>query len=310
MSKENERLDAAEGILFKKSLTVVLSTLYSTKLKNIYYSRHLPVAADAPSGATEIVWREYETYGQAKFIFDYSKDFPRADAGGREHSVKIYDIGAGYGWTIKEVRRTAIAGIPLTTIKASAAFRQIEEKLEQVASFGDTGRGLVGFFAIPGVNTAVPADSAANAGKKGWAYKTPAEILKDLNQLVTTVDDVTFQREAIDNVLMPVAEMQILKSTPFNAYSDKTIYTFWTENNPGIKLDVWPALKTAGTGGAPRLIGYVKDMDHLRFEIPVAFETFPEQLNGMEYFVPCHAETAGLIVIFPYSIVYADLINS
>lgn len=116
---------------------------------------------------------------------------------------------------------------------------------------------------------------------------------------------MTHGREQIDTIIMPVAQMQILKSTPFNAYSDKTIFTFFTENNPGITLDVWPMLKGAGAGGTDMIIGYVRDAEHLRMEIPVAFETMPEQLEGMEYKVPCHAETAGVICTYPLSIARA-----
>lgn len=304
MNKDHMALDAAESILFRNALTTMLPTLYGQKLRNILYPRFIPVAADAPSGATEIKWREYESYGMAKFIFDYSKDFPAADAGGREHLVPIFPIGSSARWTIFEVRRTALAGIPLTTIKANAARRAIEEKLESVACFGDSARGLNGFFNYPGVNTATLADGVSTT--KTWATKTPLEILKDLNQMITTVDAVTFGREIIDTIVIPLAQMQLLKTTPFSAYSDKTIYTFFTENNPGIMLEAWPALKGAGTSGADLMIGYVRDLDHVRFEIPVAFEQHPEQLDGLEYKVPYHAETAGIIMTYPLSMVRAS----
>lgn len=305
MNKDNMVLDAAESILFRNALTSMLPTLYGQKLRNILYPRFIPVAADAPSGATEIKWREYESYGQAKFIFDYSKDFPAADAGGREHLVPIFDIGTSYRYTIKEVRRTALAGIPLTTIKANAARRAIEEKLESIACFGDSARSLNGFFNYPGVNVATLA-GAAVGGSKLWSAKTPLEILKDLNQMITTVDAVTFGREIIDTIIIPLAQMQLLKTTPFSSYSDKTIYTFFTENNPGIMLEAWPALKGAGISGADLMIGYVRDIEHVRFEIPVAFEQHPEQLDGMEYKIPCHAETGGVIMPYPLACVRAS----
>jgi hypothetical protein len=36
------------------------------------------------------------------------------------------------------------------------------------------------------------------------------------------------------------------------------------------------------------------------------FEQFDPIQKGMEYEIPCHAETAGVIVYYPLSIAYGD----
>ena len=86
-----------------------------------------------------------------------------------------------------------------------------------------------------------------------------------------------------------------------------TLLTYVLENNPSIKLIDWlPRLATAGDSSTTRMIVYPRDPRNLTLEIPQAFEQFTPQQKGMEFEIPCHAETGGLIVYYPFSVAYGD----
>lgn len=303
--KPTNRLDAGETVFFKRQLETIKSRTYDEKLADLKYAQYLPVSADAPSGATEITWRQFKQYGLARMIADYAHDFPRVDLGGVEYTVKIKDIGASYGYSLKDIRKAAIAGFDLTPRKALAARRAIEEKLNSLAWSGDSVFGIQGFIKYPGTTEyVVPATGTGSS--KTWATKTADQILTDLNGLVNAVFITTAGKEEIDTILLPPAQMSLLKNTRVSSNSDTTIYQFFLNNNPGITFGVLRELDNAGTAGADIMIGYKNDAEHLTFEIPVAFEQLPEEAEGMEYVVPCHAECAGVIMYYPLSCAWGE----
>ena len=299
------RLDADEGIFFKRQLEYVKEQTYDEKLQELRYKLFLPVSGEAPSGATEITWRSFKTYARAKIISDYAKDFPRVDLGGEEHTIKIKDLGVSFGYTIKDIRKAALAKVPLEQRKASGARRAIEEQINSLAWNGDTDYGIQGFIKYPGTTEYV-APATGTGTSKLWSTKTPDQILTDLNGLVNAVWIPTRGREMVNVILLTQANLSLIKNTRVGSTSDTTIFKFFMDNNPGIRLDWLAELEDAGTSGTDMATAFTSDSLHVTLEVPVAFEMFEESHEGMEYVIPCHAEVGGVIVYYPMSVSWTE----
>lgn len=303
--KDAFRLDTNETVFFKRQLEYVKGRAYDEKYKTLKAFDLLPVSAEAPSGATEITWRSFKQYGMAKVIADYAHDFPRVDVFGEENTVKIKDIGDSYGYSIKEIRRAMLAGFDLESKRAMAARRAIDEKINSLAWNGDATNNIQGFLDYPGI-TEYTVPSTGTGTTKTWSTKTADQILTDLNGIVNAIVVGTNGIERPTTIILPITQYNLLKNTRIGSTSDKTIWQFFTENNPDIRIDWLTELAGAGTGTTDRFMAYVNDDMHVTLEIPVAFEQHEEDHKGLEYTIPCTAECAGVIVYYPAAVAFGD----
>jgi len=304
MGTDITRLDAGESAFFARELEYVKRKTYDQKLKQLKAKMLIPVSNEAPSGIGEITWRRYDAVGIAKIISDYAKDFPRVDIYGTEETAKVHGIGAAYGYSIIEIRRSRLVGKRLEQRRATAARRSVEEKSDSVAWNGDPDYGIQGLIDYPGITEyTVPNPGSGTE----FINKEPLEILADLNGIVTAVVSVTNGVESPDTLILPVDQFELINNTPIGDNADKTILTFFLENSRHINTVEWVVeLAGAGAGGTDRMMVYTRDEDHLTLEIPQPFEQFPVQQRAMEFEIMCHEETGGVIVYYPQAVAYAD----
>lgn len=301
------RLDFNEVAFFNRQLEYIKTKTYDELNKELKYPDILPISTETPNGAQVITWRTFKEIGFAAWIADYANDFPRVDVTGEEHSVKPKSMGDSYGYSIEEIRAAQFGRFNLNARRAKAARRAIEEKLNRTAIRGDDDYGLNGLIDYPGITEyAVPNDGTGSS--KLWNTKTPDQIIRDMSSIVSLgVIDITNGVERPDTMLMPIEHYEYISNTRMTGGSDKTIMKFFMENNVHIKTIDWLVeLKGAGAGGTDRFMVYKKNSDKLTFEIPQMFEQFSPQQKGMEFQIPCHAKTGGVIVYYPLSIAFGD----
>lgn len=299
------KLDVGESSFFRRQLEYIKSQTYDTKYKQLKAFSLIPISTEAPSGADTITFRRFSGIGYAKIIADYVHDFPRVDVFGEEETIKVRSMGDSYGYSIKEIRRSQMAGTNLDQRRADAARRAMDELTNTLSWRGDSTYSINGLIDYPGITEyTVPLGAG---GFKLWNTKTPDEIVADLSGIVTAVIDPTNGREAPDTMIMPIEQYQYITNTRMTGDSAKTILTFFLENNQFIKTVDWVVeLKGAGAGGTDRFMVYEKSPRNLTQEFPQMFEQFPEQWKGMEAVIHCHAETAGVVVYYPLSVAYGD----
>ena len=304
------RLDANESVFFKRELEFIKQKSYDAKYKALKGLEIIPISAEANNGATEITWRKFYGIGFAKLISDYATDFPRVDTYGEEATVKCKGIGSSYGYTIKEIRASQYSQKRLDQRRADFARRATDEKINNIALFGDTQSGLNGLMNYPGITGAtIPADGTGSS--RTWASKTPDQIIRDVTNIVNAVVATTNGVEVPDLLLLPLAQYNDISTRRVGTYNDTTVLEYILKTSPYIKkIDFLVELAgmglSLGTTGYDRMLLLCQDEDHLTLEIPQPFEQFDPQLRGMTYEIPCHAETAGVIVYYPLSIAYGD----
>jgi len=300
------RLDANESAFFTRQLEHIKSKTYDTKYKNLKAKELIPVSTEANSGATQVTFRTYSGVGFAKIIANYATDFPRVDVFGTENSAKVKGVGASYGYSIKEIRSSQMAGINLDQKKSNMARRAVEQKVNDIAWNGDSEYNLQGLIEYPGITEyTVPADGTGSS--KLWSTKTPDQIVRDLTGLVSAIVDTTNGVETPDTIILPISQYMILANTRMTDGNDKTILTYFLENNPFINHIDWVVeLKSAGAGSTNRMMAYSRDEDHITLEIPQPYEQFQPQQTGMEFEIPTQEETAGVLVYYPLSVAFGD----
>lgn len=306
MDPKNEmHLDAAEQVFFYEQLALVKSRTYDVQHKELKALMLLPVSTEQDPGAEHIIWRSFDAVGTAKLVSDYANDYPRVDIGGEEHTSPIKEIGASYGYSIKEIRRAQKAGISLDAKKAVACRRAIDEKQDAIAWKGDAKGKLPGFINHPGITEYVPANGAG--GGKAWSGKTADEIVADFAGIISAAPESTNGIENPDTVIMPLSLYNKLQNTPYGSNRDKTILGFIRENYPQITRIEWVQdLVGAGAGGTNRVMAYARDPLKVEVQIPQRFEQMPPQLTGKVYDIICSQSTGGTLVYYPQSVVFAD----
>ncbi len=300
------RLDARESAFFARECEFIKRRSYDTKQKPLKAFDLIPLSSEAGNGATEITYRRFTGVGFAKIIADYAKDFPRVDVYGEETTVKVKGLGSSFGYSIKEIRQSMMTGKALDTRRADTARRAIEELINTLALSGDSNAGINGLINYPGISEYTVLADGTGASKL-WSAKTADQIVRDISGMVNSVVDATNGRETPDTLLMDIAHYNYIATTKMSTNSDLTILQYVLQTSPFLKKVDWlNELKTAGAGSTSRMMCYVNDDMHLSLEIPQGFEQFEPQQEGMEFEIPCHAETAGVIVYYPLSVAFGD----
>lgn len=305
-SKNPLALDDAESVFFNRELEVVKTQTYDVKHKPLKAFIYIPVSTEANRGASEITYRSFDMVGTAMIIADYATDFPRVDAYGVEKTIKCKSIGNMYGYSIEEIRRSEFANKGLDTRRAYAARRSMEEKMDTLAWEGDEANGIQGFIDYPGVSEyTITADGTGSS--KLWSTKDSDKIVRDVAGQFNYVVNSTNGMEVPNTWLLPFSKYSYIATTRMGDGSDKTILNYIKEVIPELTAIGWVnELSGKGADGTDRSIMYVRDADHLTFELPQPFEQFAPQQKGMEFEIPCHAKIGGVIIYYTASVCFAD----
>ena len=309
-------LDAGEEAFFILQLTYIQRQQLEVKHKPLRASLFIPVSAEAPSGADSYKVRYFDIVGSAKWVNDYGSDFPPANTYGSEKTFNIRSLGSAYRYSFQEIRRAQMAGQPLDAREAMAAERAINEKIDSVAWLGDASVGIYGLLKYPGITTyTIPATGTGSSTL--WSLKTPDQIIADVTGLISAVRVATNGKEIPTTLLLPQVEYIRLAGLRTGSAGDKTVMAYLKENlalvglteidwiNESVGIGVAGNIP-AGQAASNRAIVYVKDPEHLSLELPISFEAMAPQLENMQFNVPCHARTAGVIHRYPLSVAIGD----
>lgn len=299
-------LDANESIFFERELEHVIAKSRDRKYRALKFASGalIPINSEADPSDKTLTWRSFSQVGTAEFIRHYANDLPRSDVEGKEETTQIKPIGTSFGYNIDEIQAAAKNNRPLTTMKSDAAKRAIDQKLNKVAFSGRSDLNIPGFFTNPNINDiAIPNDGTGSQTE--WDTKTPDQIIRDMNLMTTTVQDITNGVESPDTLLLPVRQFNFIAATPRSSTSDTTILQYFLNNNQHITNVEWLDNLKLADGADDFMMVYVRDPLNLEFHVPLAFNPLPPQATNLAFKVPVFATVGGVTIYYPLSVAKA-----
>lgn len=311
-----ERIDSAlldqngATAFFARELEVVKARTYDIKYPQLSAANGelFPISYEAGPGAETITYEVYDMTGIAKIIANYADDLPLVNVAARSETARIRSIGNAYVYSLQDIRAAMMAGRSLTDRMAMAARRANDQLVNHLIFVGDDEYNIVGLLNNSNIpEFEVTADGAGSLRTFASKIASPDKILRDMNEMESRIVASTKGVERPDTLLMPVAQYQLIATTPRTDGTDTTILDFFLKNSIGIKT-VKPVheLKAAGDGGVDIMIAYNNDPEHLTVEIPQPFEQLPVQEKNLSFTVPCHSRFGGLIVYYPLAVIIGE----
>ena len=312
-STTGTRFDSAEdaSVFFARELDHVKARSYDQEYPELTALALFPVSSEVPAGADTVTSSSSDKVGMAKIIADYATDLPRADVKGKPTTGSIKGIGASYGYSVQEMRASAMAGKGLDARKAESARYQVDWLNNKIAWAGDKENGLRGVLSE---DNDVPL-FVIGTGAKGttkWADKTEDEILADINGALKQMARTTKKVEKPDTLALPSEAYIELQGRRIEG-TDSTVLSYIQKNLKDIKnivacpeldpdsVDTNPYAKDGEDGQGVMLL-FKNDPRKLTIENPLPFTQHPVQTEGLEMVVPCEARTAGVIIYYPMSL--------
>lgn len=279
----------------------------------IQYPRLVPVDTSANEWAKSVTWFSLDRVGRAAWFNHMSTDMRLADVtrDKLEHPVEM--AGIGYRYTSEEIGQAMmVPGTNLTPEKANSARRAAEEMLDDLALRGDSAKNWTGLINDASVPSAVaPADGTGNATT--FASKTEAQVARDVANLIAGGWISTLGTEMPNTLALPMAILAAL-SARFISGSNMGLIEWLTRNNiytyttgQPLMITTIRGLETAGTGGTNRAIAYRRDMDVMKFHLPMPHRFGDVWQNGpMIFDIPGVFRTGGLEIRRPLGVRYLD----
>ena len=289
------------GLFLARELEQVLARTFEVQYADIKYSSVLPISTEIGPGADSFTYRIFDAQGSMKLIQDKASDLPRADVLRKEVTHQVRSLGASFAYTIQETRAAAmVPGMNLEQRRANAVRRAYEEKVQDVAYFGETAVSMDGFFNNANVDKTVP--------DKWFDTATTDEMLELLNEGPTSIVQGSNMKESPNTMLVPYDVFRIISTTPRSSTSDTTVLEFFLRTNPFIRsvepINELEAAKSELT--KDRIICYDRSPEKLQLHIPRTLEFLPPVRNNLEFSVAAHARVGGVALYYPKSVLYIE----
>jgi len=297
------RMDEA-GLFLERQLEFIRPQVFEVAYADIKYPTILPVTSEAGNAAQTFTYRIMDSTGEFKLIADAADDLPRADISQVEKSINIRSFGGSFGYTVQELRAAQMANISLEQRRASAVRRAYEEKVENVAMFGESTVNLAGFFN----NSTVDIIAADRWFTGSTASGNSQDMLELLNYGVSAIINASNMKEQPDTILMAYEDYNKVSTTRNSDSSDVTVLEYFLRTNPYIR-NVEPINQLDASNsvlGTNRMVVYKRDPEKVQLHIPQPLELFPPQQRGLEFIVPAHARVGGVALYYPKSVIYVQ----
>lgn len=235
---------------------------------------------------------------------------PGVSVNGERVVLPLRLLGQEISYTSVELERSQLIGQPIDTQKFDAMNIMYQMNTDEMVYVGDTDVGAKGLLNSSLVTTGAVANGTA--GTPQWTTKTPDEILKDVNDMVTAAWQASGFAVCPDKVLLPPAQLAYISSQKVSNAGNVSILQFLEDNSialriNGRKLEIQPVkwLTGRGASGADRMVAYTNQEDKVRFPmVPVRRET-PYYL-GIKFNAPYIWAFGEVEFLYPETVIYRD----
>lgn len=310
--------DAQQAYGFLVSQTASIETeVYKTQYPDYDYAALIPVDSSANEWAKIVTFFSMDMVGRAQWQSGAAMDVPFADTERSKFDQSIHMAAIGYQYNLEELNTARLVpGTNLDSDKADAARQAYAEFMFNLAFGGNAEKNMDGLLDYTGV-TASDAPGDGSGSSRFFAAKTPAQIVRDLNGLLTGIRDGSNTVEMADTMLLPDNVFDYMASTPMSSTNSETIMSFFQRNNSYTARTGQPLtirshrdLATKATSDEGRAVAYKRDPKVLKLHLPMPHRFLPVWQNGpFNFVIPGIFRTGGVEIRRPAAVRYLDRIS-
>lgn len=214
------------------------------------------------------------------------------------------------GWTIPELESAQKLGRPVDQQKFQALQLKWQMDTDEQVYIGDTALGLSGLVNSSQVSVSNVVNGAG--GSPLWANKTPAEILADVNTILSNAWTAAAYAVCPSKLLVDPVNYSRLSSTLVSSAGNVSLLTYLRDNSlcnsiNGRPLDIQPLkwLTGRGTGGTNRMVAYTQAQDRVRFPM-VPLQRTPLEYRDLRQLTTYFGRLGAVEFVYPETLAYAD----
>lgn len=289
--------------------------IYQRRYPTFNYAATVPVVTEGNEWAIGTTFFTVDTAGEAKFLSGSGTDMPFNTATKDQASHDFAMIGSGWEWNIEEINQASLYNIDLNGTKAMSASDKIERLLNSIAMIGSTEKTWTGFTNDATVSRVDVANDGTGTTRT-WSTKTADQILRDVNDLLSSVRSNSSEVEWADTLRLPPTSFRLISTKRISTGGDGfiTVLEYLRKNNiytaeTGAPLDILPLRELAGAGNGPseRMVVYRRDPEVIRFHLPMPRRVLqPRQKSIMGFETGIIARTGGVEIRLPGAMAYGD----
>lgn len=218
--------------------------------------------------------------------------------------------GMELAYTLPELATAAKLGRPIDQQKFNAMQLKHGMDTDEMCYIGDGKLGAFGLVNSPIVSTTTVPNGAK--GSPAWSQKTPAEILADVNALISATWLAAAYAIAPTHLLLPPQQFGALVSAVVSSAGSISVLEFLKVNSlsntvNGRPLSIQPLkwLAGRGVGGLDRMVAYTKNEDRVRFPM-TALQRTPLEYRSLYQMTTYWGRLGQLEIVFPETLGYYD----
>jgi hypothetical protein len=225
-------------------------------------------------------------------------------------SQPLFLWGMEVSYTIPELESAQKLGRPIDQQKYKAMQIKYQMDIDEMVYTGDSTLGYYGLVNSPAVTANNVVNGAASSPL--WANKTPDEILKDVNTLLTNVWQASGWAVVPSELRIPPAQYGYLVATKVSQAGNNSILTYLKENSisnnaNGTPLSIQPLKWLVGRGASAtdRMLAYTKDKERVRYPLTPLQRT-PVEYRSLYQVTTYFCRLGVMEFVYPETLGYAD----
>lgn len=317
----NMTMDAAgiaSGGAFLVSELEKRDTLIREPLTSVTYPRDLPV--ETGGGWVDYVSAMSVAYGLTNGAQNSpvhaggANNVPVVQASLDKGLFKAHTFAVAMRVMFVDMARSNFIGRSLDQILTDGVRLAYDKHMDANAYVGLAEYGTTGLINDPDATETTAAAGAATTTT--WATKTPAEILKDINDALTASwAAAEYDESGMPNhILLPYEQYTYILNTPVSALATESIMDYVMKNNIAAKngrslfIGGTRWLKGAGTGGADRMVVYNNDKRFVKLDELVPLSRVMTSPNAAEvcYDTSYMANISETQLFYPQTVLFVD----
>ena len=246
-----------------------------------------------------------------EFDSDVTTEYQQVNVEQEKITTPIFAKTMKTRWTLAEIEKAALAGMPLETQAFEAMNTDNQLKIDRLHYMGSQKYGFGGLLNHGSVLNVSPVAAGAG-GLPNFEAKTPEEILADVNEILRSVWTATGLAIMPNRILVSQRIMSAL-SIPIAPLSGVSILKYLQDNAickiiDGKELEIVPVKWASGAGaaGTDRMVAYVTGLDNLASIFSPMQQYGAMEVRDVAFHQHYRFAFGGLHLRYPEKMAYRD----